>query len=492
LAGTEDGVGPFWSPDSRSIGFFEGGQLKRIDLDTGAVQSIASAPAHISGAWGHSGSILFTPVENGPLYSVAANGGVPVPATRLQPPQTAHWGPRFLPDHRHFLFLAWGPPEAKGIYLGSLDTMDVRRVLDANLAPAEFLPPNYVVFERQGALMAQPWNFEKLQPVGDAIPMAPHVAGTSYAGFSTALSGSVAYRGEGERSQLLWLDRSGQQVGTLGAPDDAPRSFLRASPDRRTVALIRRVGTNSNVWFMDDAGGLRRFTFDARGNHLGIVWAPDGRHLVSNWDPNGILDLYDQPLIGAANDTPLFKSPEHKFPMDWSPDGHVLLYTSRDPKTGRDLWALPLSGDRHPVPVAHTQFQEDIARFSPDGRWVAYQSDETGQYEIYIQPFPGPGLRSKISSGGGIWPEWRADGRELFYVASDDRLMAVPLSVSSQGVPVAKPASLFTMPKTLKTAAVLLGSQYVAAPDGQRFLVNAMAEAPPITMLLNWKPPQKE
>jgi dipeptidyl aminopeptidase/acylaminoacyl peptidase len=335
-------------------------------------------------------------------------------------------------------------------------------LFDADSA-AVFAPPEYLLFARQGALMAQRWDWTRLELSGDPSSLAGLVLLDIPGYFSVALSassvGPLAYRpGAGER-QLVWLDRSGRQIGTVSGPDMAAPDEIRLSPDGRTVALTRIVGGNRDVWLIETVRGtLRRFTFDA-GRDVEPIWSPDGSRIV-------------------FAETLLFASSEFKNVFDESADGRFILYTSQTPKAGRDLWALPLFGERKPFLVAQTPLDEAEGRFSPDSRWIAYQSNESGRNEIYVQPFPGSGGRSQVSTDGGTNAQWRRDGRELFYLGLDNRLMAVRVTVNRSSVEAGTPVALFSMPP---------GSQYAAAPDGERFLVNMITADPsPVTILLNW------
>jgi Tol biopolymer transport system component len=296
--------------------------------------------------------------------------------------------------------------------------------------------------------------------------------------------GPVAYRASAEERQLIWLDRSGRQIGTLGGPDAAQTGFYRLSPDGRTVAFNRTVAGNQDVWLLDTARGtLRRFTTDPAADYYPI-WSPDGSRVAFSSQRLGSYDLYEKSVAGDATETLLLASAEYKNARDWSSDGRFILYLNASAKTGSDLWALPLDGDHNPVPVAQTPFTENNGRFSPDGHWIAYQSNESGATEIYIQSFPGPGAKMQISTTGGTLPTWRRDERELFYLAKG-RLMAVPITLSGSRVDVGTPAALFPVP--------LGASQYDVTANGQRFLFDTVVkEASPITILMNWKPGSRE
>jgi Tol biopolymer transport system component len=488
LPGTENGTLPFWSPDGQSIGFFAGRQLKRSDITGGLVRTLASSPNDRGGTWNDEGVILFAPSSTGPLYRVPVGGGSAVEVTRVDAPRhSGHRFPRFLPDGRHFLFFALGTPESQGVYLGSLDSMEARRLFEADGA-AVFVPPDLALFPRQGALWAQRLDPDTFEPVGDSLPVAKSVAVDSNLFANVALSASsagvVAYRASGVQGQLTWFDRSGRQIGTVGGRDmDQPADF-RLSPDGRSVSFRRAISGNVDVWLMEVARGvLRRFTSDGAREYEAI-WSPDGSRIAFSSDRQGVLDLYEKPVAGAGAESLLLASPEHKNIYDWSFDGRFILYASQNPKTGEDLWALPLDGDRKPLPVAQTAFQEVDGRFSPDGRWIAYMLNESGRNEIHVQPFPGPGAKLQISTNGGSNPQWRRDGREIFFLGPDNRLMAVPVMLAANGstVEAGTPVALF---------ATRPGSEFAASPDGQRFLINTSLEdaaIPPITVLLNWKP----
>jgi serine/threonine protein kinase len=484
IAGTENPVSPFWSPDSRSVGFFADGKLKRIDTDGGVARIVAdNLPTSCGGAWNEEGVILFSECS-GPLYRVAASGGTPSEATRLEEArQVGHRYPQFLPDGRRFIFFVLGAADVRGIYAGSLDSKESRRLFDAD-SGAVFSPPNHVLFARRGALFAQRLDLEKMSPAGDASTVASQVVVNSTTAGDGALSASraglLAYRKGGAKRQLIWMDRSGKQ-SSFGDADTAELSDVRLSPDGRYIALSRIVNGNSDVWLIETARNvLRRLTTDA--DYDGVpVWSPDSNLVAFSSRRRGHRELYQRSLIGAGAETLLLDLGVNlaSDATDWSTDGHFILYQVFGER-GTDLWALPLDGDRKPFPVAQSSFDETNGRFSPDGRWIAFQSTETGRDEIYVQPFPGPGAKLQISSTGGSSPQWRRDGHELFYMGTGDHLMAAPikLPMNGQHVEIGSPSILFTMRP---------GTQYEASPDGQRFLMNTLTEdAAPITVILNW------
>ncbi|MGH9255514.1 MAG: protein kinase domain-containing protein [Vicinamibacterales bacterium] len=499
LAGTEGASLPFWAPDGGAVGFFADGKLKRIDFAGGAPQILTDAPQGRGGTWGRDGVIVFAPSSTGGLMSVVATGGTPVPVTSLAAGQGSHRWPQFLPDGRRFLFLMFlGEVETHGVYVASLDDAEPTLVLAAETAAA-YARPGYLLRVSQGVLVAQSFDETRATLVGEPVPLAQAVGendGTARSAFSVSATGVLAHRaGAGGPRQLVWVDRLGKmQVGVGVSDENAPANLALASDGQR-VAVQRTVQGNLDVWLMDIGRNVTsRFTFDGASDTR-PVWSPDGRQVAfasSRKGRNG--DLFVKPASGAADEQPLLLNAQDKAPVDWSPDGRVLLFAAQDPKTASDLWALPLTADRKPFPVVQTGFDEIEGQFSPDGRWLAYASNESGRYEIYVRPFADDGGKWQVSTGGGTQPRWRPDGEELFYIAPDNRMMAVPLGLAADGrsVEAGAPAALF--PTRLVTGAnVAVGgfnarAQYAVARDG-RFLMTVTADdavASPITIVQNW------
>jgi Tol biopolymer transport system component len=487
LAGTEGAEYPFWSPDNRSIGFFASGKLYRIDIGGGAPQALANAPAGRGGAWNADGTIVFAPGTNTPLFRVPASGGVDVAVMKLGRGQISHRFPQFLPNGRHFLFVSLGSEEgAYGIFSGSLDGGDAKRITSEFWPPAAaYVRPDLLVFMREDVLLAQRLNTKRWELMGDPVPVAQPVgADNDRKGLSVSADGRLAYRPGG--TQLVWFDRTGKVLGAASQPDTVFLGQPELSPDGRRAAVSRRVQGNLDIWLMDfDRGGLSRFTFDEE-HDWGPVWSPDGTRIAFTRGGG----LYVKSLTGAAMEESLLRTPSNKMVQDWSNDGRFLLYYETGPKTGADLWALDMTGpERKPRLVTNTMFDERSGQFSPDGRWVAYETNESSRVEVMVQSFPQPTGKWQVSTGGGFQPRWRADGKELYFIAPDGKLMAVPIAVRGSTVEAGKPSALFQ-------TRVLDGinpfkPQYAVSRDG-RFLINMPAlEAAPITLVLNWKPPVK-
>jgi Tol biopolymer transport system component len=497
LAGTDGARYPFWSPDSRSVAFFADGQLKRIDAAGGAVQTLSTAQP-LGGTWNREGVILFTSFLNGPILRVSAAGGQPSAVTRLQrPTQSSHRFPKFLPDGRHFLYYVYGD---RGVYVGSLDNPeDTQRLCDADAA-AEYDSSGYLLLPRQGALFAQKFDPSRLKLSGDAFPVSDQVAfhpTALTAAVSASAAGPVAFRtGGGSTQQLVWFDRSGKEIGTVGAPDAASPGNIALSPDGRRVAIDRAVNGTTDIWLGEIARGglLNRFTVGP-ANNTSPIWSPNGDQIVFASNQMAFYNLYRKTVSGAATDELILESRINKVPEDFSPDGRFLLYESVGAQTGYDIWALPLTGEGKSFSVVQTRFEERDGQFSPDGKWIAYRSNESGRFEIYVQAFPGPGGQALVSTNGGAQPRWRSDGKEIFYIGLDSRLMAVPISVAANGQTLepGQPTALFTTRIAFGPLPGARRQQYAVSSDGQRFLVTTLpqdAAPPPITLILNWHPEQ--
>jgi serine/threonine protein kinase/Tol biopolymer transport system component len=492
LAGTEGASFPFWSPDSRYLGFFAGEKLKKVDGAGGPVLTLCDAPNGRGGSWSRDGIIIFTPATYAPLLRVSDAGGATTPATKLDESRSeaSHRWPYFLPDGRHFLYLARSIPSVnsqQAIYAGALDSPEKKLILDAE-SNAAYSPPGYLIFWRDGNLMAQRFDAKRLELTGTAFPIAEDVQyiwNRSEAIFSLSQNGILTYQGGdvGGMTRLVWHDRSGKQLGLVGDPD-----FLfgpRLSPDGRRLAVtvFARRNRTPSIWLYELSRGVRtRFTFDvaAAGNP---VWSPDGSRVVFASARKRQNDLYVKPSSGTSDEELLLGGEEDKIPRSWSSDGRFIAYEQLDTKGKHTIWILPLSGDRKPFPFRQTQFDELDPQFSPDGRWIAYYSTESGTFDVYIAPFPGPGGKFQVSTGGGITPSWRRDGKELFFLTLDGELMAVDVKSKGSTLETGAVRQLFQTHRV-----TVSGPQYDFPANAERFIVASAGEgdSSPITLVVNW------
>ena len=489
LSNTTGATFPFWSPDSKSIAFFASRKLKRLDLASGVVRDLADAGGGGGGSWSSSGTILFAPTRIGSILRIAATGGDALMVTRFASHHEGHLHPTFLDDGQHFLFYVRGTPDVRGVYVSSLDGMTPKRLLDEDSAAPAFELQGQVVFVRQGKLFAQ--SFDRRQPtlIGSPVLLAENVSvdERNKAGMTASPAGVIAYRpgAPSATRQFVWLDRSGSLLGNVGELDTANPSNVTLSPDGRSLAMHRMRGGNGDVWLLDVMhGALTRLTTEEwREAHP--VWSPDMRRIVFSSQRGGVSDLFVKRLDGETQ--PLLSDGRSRSATDWSADGKYLLFQSGRPSN--DIWALSMEGDLKQLPVVQTPFEERNAQFSPDGRWIAYESDLSGRFEIYVQPFGRSGVRQQVSTTGGAQVRWARDRNELFYIALDGSLMAVSFTVTSnaQSIQWSSPVRLF---ETHIGGAVQVPPehQYAVSADGQRFLMNSIASGPasPIVVILNW------
>jgi Tol biopolymer transport system component len=495
LPGTEGADYPFWSPESRSIGFFASGKLYRIDIRGGPPQFLASANTSRGGTWNANGTIVFSPAPSDPLMKIGASGGTPpVALTKAGGVSAQIAYPHFLPDGHRFVFSVAVGTEST-LYLGSLDGGDPKRLADAD-SSAEYLAPGFLVFRRQTALVAQHLDLSRGELTGEPVTLADPVggigassAGSGGSGFSVSDDGRVAYRSGGGLRQLTWVDRTGKAVAVVGAPDSYVLSYPELSPDGAWVAVQRGSLGNLDVWLMDVAhGGLKKFTSDP-ARDTAPLWSHDSQQVAFASTRKGGRNLYARPFSGAGAEAPVWETPNDKIPRDWSHvDGRFLLYSEQNPKTGQDLLALPMAGaDRTPVVVANTPADESNGQFSPDDRWVAYEMIRSDRFEIVVQSFPQPNGTWQVSTNGGTQPRWSADSKELYFIAADGMLMAAPITVSGAAFLAGTPVALF--PAHVVAGGFANKQQYAVARD-RRFLMVRPIEsaAAPITLLLNWRP----
>jgi eukaryotic-like serine/threonine-protein kinase len=489
----------FWSPDSRYIVFDAGGRLKRIDLSGGVAQTVCDSPGGaVGGSWNRDGVIILGNSQGG-LMRASANGGSASPLTTLDSSsgEIHHVFPSFLPDGRHFIYLRLSSKaENSGICIGSLDAkpeeQDSKLLLmtkfGAVYVPPSDAGPDQLLFVRDGRLLAQPFDARQLKLSGDPVTVAEQVGTFLDAGlFSASANGILAYiAGRSYEGQLAWFDQKGRRLGTIGEP--GLYLSVALSPDG-TRAVVSRLAAQMNLWLIDlSRGTSSRFTFGPSSAMCG-TWSPDGSRIV--FASGSTFDLYQKSASGVRADEPLLKSIDLKLPMSWSHDDRYLLYAITNPKTSkRDLWVLPLEGEKTPFPLLSAEFNHRNGQLSRDDRWIAYTSDESGRDEVYVRTFsPEPsGAASEegkwlISTAGGSEPRWRGDGNELYYLAPDRKLMAVQLAING-GLVAGLPKALFQAPQITST----FPYAWDVTPDGKRFLFAGQPEQreAPFTVVLNW------
>ncbi len=492
LTGTEgisNTAPPFWSPDGKYLGYFTGGRLKKISATGGPSDDVCEAPGARGGAWNQDDVIIFGSAFQHPLYRTSAKGGKPQPLTTLDQTrkETSHRWPNFLPDGKHFLFLARsGPYHGGELYLGKLDSPERKHLLSTSSAGL-YAAPGYILFMQNDALMAQRFDTTKLELSGDATPVVQQVASNAGLGrgaFSVANSGLLTYAsGNGDVNEPVWFDREGKRIGTANSPG---LYFTMGLSSDETRLAINQVNTHtgaSDIWTIDlsNRGTPSQFTTDAASDS-NPLWSPDGSTLVFTSSRDGVGNLYQKSATGAGAEELLLKTDEEKWADDWTRDGKYIIYQTFS-KGRWELWVLPMVGDRKPFPYLQASSNRWQASFSPDGRWVAYTSDESSQPEIYVQAFPTPTGKWRISNNGGTQPSWRRDGKELYYIAADKSLMSVDVS---GGFESRTPQKLFTTRVLTMTD---FRNAYLPSSDGKRFLVNSQLErleGAPINVVVNW------
>ena len=488
LTGTAGALHPFWSPDSHNLGFFADGKLKRIDANGGPSQELALADRGRGGAWAADGTIIFCPGINSTLFRVSAGGGTATPATKFANDETGHRWPSFLPDGKHFIFWTRGPKSH--IAVGSLDSLDHKQIME-NAADAIYAAPGYLLFVRGGTLVAQPFSTSKLELTGDAIPLAEHVATnfSSYRGvFSVSDGGMLVYQvGEfsGGGWQMQWAGRDGKPIGSI--PGFATYLEPAISPDgKRIAAAYADAGGNIDVWVIDiERGTKTRLTFDP-ANDSYQIWTPDGAKIIYSSNRGPRTDIYMKAADGSGAEELLLKDDSDKIWKSISPDGRYLAYHNNNPggKIASEIWLLPLFGDRKPFPIVQGPLLAGTPAISPDGKWLAYTADDGRSREVYITEFPSGGAKWQASTTGGLYPKWRGDSKELYFINYSGNVSAVDVAGSATSVKLGAPHVLFT--------AILQGlnwGPYDVTRDGKKFLLNGTVSNEtdtPLTLVTNW------
>jgi eukaryotic-like serine/threonine-protein kinase len=497
LEGTEGATFPFWSPDNRSIGFFADRKLKTVETTGGSIHIVCDAHDGRGGTWNNEGTIVFAPSNEGALYKVLAAGGTATPVTTVDPGrgQSDHRWPSFLPDGRHFLFFSrsYTIPADTGAYIASLDSPVPTQIL-RNESEAKLAYPGYLLFVKGDTLMAQPFSTRKLQPAGDAFPLVENVQVNSdfdQALFSVSENGVLAYP-EGTAqgaAELVLLNRDGKQLKLLAERGDFRGPVLSPDGKRFLVGIVDSHDGSQDFWIYDLGRDVKtRFTF-SRDTKGPAVWSPTGAEIVFSETDKGSFTLRRKASNGAGNEDPVRTVDEGKIeglPGSWSGDGrYIALTVEGNPMqpVPSEIWVFPF-GDRKPYPFIHGAFDVASPRFSPDARWLAYVSNESGRSEIYVTPFPAKNTKVQISSTGGNWPVWRQDGKEIYYVDPAGELTAAEIKIKSSELTVGKTQQLFQQSFVESS-----GQPFDLSMDGQQFLVNRVGEpgmAKPVTVILNW------
>jgi Tol biopolymer transport system component len=486
LAGSDGAGDPFWSPDSRFIGFFADAKLKKIERSGGPVQALCDAQGGKGGTWNRAGDILFSTDALGKVQRVSASGGTPSEVPHK--PDIAQLFPFFLPDGKHYLVLQGREAGSanSGIWLASIASPESRQILPDFSAP-EFVEPitgsqlGHVLFTHNGTLSALPFDTRRLAAAGESVPIAQQVIsrGTTASPLfsASAKQGLLAYvTGARPEAQYAWRDRQGRYLGTAGPAG----AVVCISPDGKH--LVDNLGSTR---VLDLATGVATDLLAGRGNR-NPIWSPDGKYIAGSYGKLG-WGVYRKPSSGAGDWEPLTLTDRLTAPLSWSPDGRFLMYAQVNPETAADLLALPMDGARKPFVVVQTPANENQGQFSPDGHWVAYTSNESGLSEIYVIPFPPSqgGGRWRVSSGGGVMPRWRRDGKELFYISPDSQMMAVDVTTKPE-FQSGNPHALFQT-DIVDTGIRTGPMSWDIAPDGRFLIISETSTDASITVLLNWR-----
>jgi serine/threonine protein kinase len=497
LPGTEGGFGPVWSPDGRFLAFFGDGKLKKIDVSGGSPQTLCDAPSGSGGTWGRAGVILFASYD-GPILRVSDSGGTPVPVTRQDKNrlELGDAAPVFLPDGRRFFYQRFlgqkGGEEPWGLYMRSLESREEKLLL-RNRSNAAYVPRaagssiGYLLYLRNRILQARPFDERRLEFTGEAVPVVEKVrlfGASDTAVFSVSDNGVLAYQPSagGELSELVWFDRKGTRLESLGDP--APYSHPRLSHDGRRLALVVEDSQTlaADLWVYDLARRAKtRLTFGP-GVNIFPVWSPDDTRIVFASNRGGAHDLYQTSASGTGGDELLLPVPSNfRFPTDWSQDGHIVFQSV---ETGFDVGIASVS-DRKARMLLNTPFDEWSPAFSPDGRYLAYVSNESGKYEIYVRTFPAAGGKWQVSTGGGAFPQWRRDGKEIFFVKYPEKILMAADVKSGSTFEVGTPHALFQTRIRRSDS----GVEYAVSPDGSRFLIDSLVDegmTESFTVVQNW------
>ena len=495
LDGTDGATFPFWSADGRSLGFFANGKLSRIDVSGGPPLALCDIAIGRGGTWGADGTILFTPNVSSPVFRIAASGGTPRQVTTLNASlnERSHRWTQLLPDNKHFLFFAQRAVVGiGGVYAGSLDGGAPKLIMqnDSNVV---YSRPGYLLFVRQGILMAQRFNASQLRLDGDAVPLVEHVgvnAITSRAIFAVSETGMMVYEAgdaTGDTDQLVWYDRSGRQIEATGTPGLYLEPSVSADSSKLAISSLAGGTGNLNIWVFDLARTTKtRLTFPPSSDRQ-PNWAPDGKFVAFVSNRNGPPHIYLNASDGTGTPTTLTADDASQFAPRFTADGRYLLFErlAEQPNSRREIWGVTLSGDRKAFPVIQSEYDVYAPALSPDGKWLAYESRESGRPEICVIPFLHGTGKWEVSAAGGVQPRWRWDGRELFYISTDNKIMSAEITEQGSSLLIGKVRSLFQV----NPVPFAGGSNYDVTGDGKKFVVASLAASQgsePLTLVVNW------
>jgi Tol biopolymer transport system component len=479
---------PMWSPDSKHIAFFSGGKLRKISADGGPPQTVCDAATGADGSWSTADEILFDGAGGDPILRVAASGGIPKPVIEVDIENGVSFvaWPEALPNGSDYLFTVDNSDGERHLAFATLD-QEGFKLLTPTQSRAQYLDTGHILYVWEDTLVVQPFDAGSGEITGEPKPLADQIGAnaTGLAHFSASDNGVLVFRAEGVGARkLAWRDRSGLDLEAMGPPAEYASFSLSPSGDRVLVETLDENTSGREVWIHElERGVTSRFTFSP-GDDANSVWSPDAARIAFMSDRNGSPDIFIKEASGAGDSELLLEDEAVLMPADWSRDGSHIAFMKLDGDNGWDIWALPMDGSGDPFPVVQSQFFDARPSFSPDGRWIAYQSDESGRAEIYVRPFPGPGGKWQVSPNGGEEPHWSADGREIFYLDVAQNIVAVPVETSGNfraGVP----KELFEA----RLFPALQRNRFDVTSDGQRFLTLAPMESqsnPPTTVVLNW------
>jgi Tol biopolymer transport system component len=488
LQGTEGAQYPFWSPDSRSLGFFADGRLKKVEISGAPPVVLCDAGNGKGGSWSPEGLIVFAPSYDSPIHVVAAAGGESTPVTAFDTERgdNSHRHPRFLPDGRRFIYLArtGGGQASTGhpLVVNSIDGDEDVEIM-AGIAHADFAA-GHLLFTRQSSLMARRFDPESLEFLGEAVPFGQDILvlpGAAVAAFSAGADTLAFHSSAGEMgATLTWFDRTGTELETLGTPGDFNEVFVSPGGSMVAVGIGNETSGAADIWVYEiDRNMANRLTFDP-GDEQQIVWSPDERYIAFGRADGGTVNIYRKMVGGAGAAELLLDSELDTYPTSWHPDGSMMGFDAESPDTSWDQWVLPLDGGE-PYPFLNAPYREVNGVFSPDGRWMAYGSNESGRDEIYITPFPGPGRKWRVSQDGGRFAMWSADGREIFFEGVNGAVTRVQVDLDAGSVEIGAPEVLFDTPNTG------LSYPFSVSRDGQKFVVVTPQAGPEaLGVVLDW------